>query len=120
MVEKSAEQNKAAEEMELFQQSIEQYQKGEREKTIPTGHFDNPDFNAAELTKKDKEIWDKIADESLTAEEFAKYRQEVESEEKSNINASERSSRLDFYAFAANKASIVLMKKQLEALKTKK
>ena len=114
------EKNKIEEEMKLFRQGVEEYRKGEQEKSIPTAHFDNPDFNPTELTPKDKEIWNKIANESITAEEFAKYRQEIETEEKSKIDIGEHSSRLDFYAFTANKATSVLAKKQMEVLKTKK
>lgn len=114
MSERNMEQNKVAEEIKLFQQGIEQYRKGEQEKSISTAHFDNPDFNAAELTQKDKEIWDKIQDGSIDAEKFAEYRREVEFEEGSKIEDGRYSSRLDFFAFAANKATGVIAKKQLE------
>ena len=44
-------------------------------------NFDNSDFNPAELTLEDKEVWDKIQNGSIDAQTFAEYRQEVESEE---------------------------------------
>ena len=120
MLESKKEQNKVADEMELFRQGVEQYRKGEQEKTISTGHFDNPDFNPAELTLEDKEVWDKIQDGSIDAQTFAEYRQEVESEEGQKVEAGQYSSRSDFLAFVANKATGIIAKKQLEALKTKK
>ena len=86
-----------------FQQEIDQFRREEIERKRPTVHLMSESFNVTELTDHDRLIWEKIKNETITFEEFSKYRSEVTQDS--------NQSRLTFMAMAANKATVPLNKK---------
>jgi|SRR3989344_274401 len=86
-----------------FQQEIDQFRREEIEGKRPTVHLMSESFNVTELTDYDRLIWEKIKNETITFEEFSKYRSEVTQDS--------NQSRLTFMAMAANKAMVPLNKK---------
>lgn len=78
-------------------------QKGERE-----------EFDPAVLTAEDMEIWNKIKDGSLTAEEFEPYRSMVSGFINANQGTKAAFSRTVFCAFAGNELLKLNLKRERE------
>ena len=89
-----------------FQAEIAQFKKDEEEGRKPTVHLAGQKFSPTDLTERDQEIWEKIKNESITMDEFIKYREEVTKDG--------NKSRLVFVAMAANKATPVINKKYID------
>lgn len=94
-----------------FQWEIAQFQKDEEEGRKTSAHLTGREFNVAELTERDSEIWEKIKNGSITMDEFQKYSFEVEKDG--------NQSRSIFKAMAANIATTVIGNKYLESQRQK-
>lgn len=101
------------ENLNSFQAEIAALKQEEEESgKSPTAHFKEwkgVEFNPAELTEDDLEIWGKTKDESLTEEDFHAYREKLMEEDRER-----NSSRKMFLAFIANKATSIFGLRYLE------
>lgn len=77
----------------------------EVERNESAAHFEHGDFNAEELTEKDRDIWERLKDGSITREDLSEYRRDV---------GEESESRKIFLGFISNKAMGMFLKKEIE------
>jgi hypothetical protein len=96
--------------LERFQGDITDFAAGEVVGETKSGHFLtvasgerelNPDFDVTKLTEKDREIWRKIKNRTITLEEFREYSDAVGALDDGDAA---KASRVIFLEFAANKA----------------
>ena len=95
----------------------EMRKKGEWESRGRTGEKYDPHFDDIEpelLADKDRVIWHKVKNQTLTREELGQYRQEL-AEELKTASPEEKKSRGTFQAMAVNKAAFIV-KRELEEL----
>ena len=92
--------------LEAFRQEIESIQKEESERG-KTGHFEGAGFKAEDLTLEDMDFWHKIKNGTVARDAFDYYRHRLKETELTP-------SRKIFAAFAANKANVVIGRRELE------
>ncbi len=66
----------------------------------------NSEFNIDELTEADKDIWQKVKDDSVLESDFYAYKNEV-------LSSESLPTREIFYAFIANKVTPIFMSREL-------
>ena len=80
-----------------------------------TAHFRG--LNPEELSVPDMEIWEKVKNESITREDFDRYRNNLVDEGSGDVKDNVPQSRVIFLAFIANKVIVIFLKKELEERK---
>ncbi|MFY9462092.1 MAG: hypothetical protein WAP51_02730 [Candidatus Sungiibacteriota bacterium] len=109
--------------LEAFRQEMRELKEAEmkkKEEWESRGHAGaayDPHFGDIEpglLTDKDRVIWHKVKNQTLTREELEQYRQEL-AEEFKTASPEEKKSRGTFQAMAVNKAAFII-KRELEKL----
>lgn len=121
VAEKDPEASLRAEKLRNFKDEIQELQEKEREaereavlenrKSTEPGHFANPDLNVDELTEEDMAIWGKIKDESLTWEDYEKYRSAFLAAGIFKREEMKMPSRAHFYDAVGNRANRILVRK---------
>lgn len=96
--------------LQEFRQEISAIKARDLQNKGPAHLFEvNPD----ELIEEDMIMWQKIKDESITAEDIDDYRMAILDED-GNLREGVSESRYDFYAFIVNKAMVLLLNRQLK------
>lgn len=91
--------------------------KEEEEKTGKTVHF--PNINPEELTLEDAEYWSKIKDGSIIEEDLKNYRDKLFLDKELHPREDVSKSRIGFFAYINNRASIIFLQREYPSTKQK-